>query len=284
MRAFRTLLLTFLVGALALGTACAREERTYELRGQVVAIDAGRAQITVKHKDIRGFMPGMTMPFHVEDASLLKERQPGELITATLVVAENHAFLRDIRRTGIAPLAEPSPPAAVDVVPAGAPVPDAVFIDERGAARRLADWRGQAVAVTFIYTRCPLPDFCPRMDRYFKEAQQAIAADAALRGRTRLVSVSFDPDYDTPAVLLAHAHRVGADPAHWTFLTAPRGELERFASRFGVSIVRAEKADAEIVHNLRTAVIDSQGRLVSILSGNEWTPTELLALLRDGLR
>lgn len=284
MHVFRSAALTVLYAA-SLVAGCSRPERTYELRGQVIAIDEGRAQMTIKHEDIRGFMPGMTMPFTVEDPRALRERQPGELITATLVVAENHAYLRDVRRTGAAPLTEEAPAAAPpDVLQPGAAAPDAPFTDERGSARRLADWHGQAVAVTFIYTRCPLPDFCPLMDRHFRQVQEAVAADATLRGRVHLLSVSFDPDTDTPPVLRAHARRAGADAAHWTFLTASRADLDRFASRFGVSIIRPETADAEIVHNLRTAVIDTQGRLVTIYSGNDWTPPELLAQLRNGLR
>jgi protein SCO1/2 len=270
------------------------KSRTYELHGQVLAVNTTTAELTVKHEDIRGFMPGMTMPFPVRDERLLQGREPGELITATLVVEEDGAYLSAIRRTGMAPLEEPPrPPAAVDVVTAGEHVADTTFRDQSGRARRLSDWRGQSIAVTFTYTRCPLPNFCPLMDRHFQDVQHEIAQDATLRGRVHLLSVSFDPAYDTPTVLAAHAARVSADSAHWTFLTALPGEreqLDRFASGFGVSIIRdppsrersgeASRADAEIVHNLRTAVIDSQGRLVTILSGNEWTPSELLAHLR----
>jgi protein SCO1/2 len=250
----------------------------------VLAVDRAAGVVTVRHEDIRGFMPGMTMPFAVRDRRLLDGRERGELITATLVVAENVAYLSAIRRTGLAAVPESDPPAPVDVVATGERVPDASFVDQNGRARRLADWRGQAIAVTFVYTRCPLPDFCPLMDRHFHRVQREIAQDASLRGRVHLISVSFDPTYDTPEVLAAHAARLSADPAHWSFLTAlPAGreELDRFASRFGVSIIRqTDKSDAEIVHNLRTAVIDSRGELVAILSGTDWTPSDLLAQLR----
>ena len=257
--------------------------RKYELRGQVVAVHATRGELVIKHEDIRGFMPGMTMAFRVRDERQLQGREPGELITATLVVEGSGGYLSEIQRTGTAPLAEAPPPAPVDVMAAGEQVPDAAFIDQTGRARRFSDWRGQAVAVTFVYTRCPLPDFCPLLDRQFQNVQREIAADPSLRGRVHLVSVSFDPAFDTPKVLAVHAQRVLADPAHWAYLTVLAGEreqLDRFASKFGVSIVRDGKPDAEILHNLRTAVIDSRGRLVTILSGNEWTPSELLAQLR----
>jgi protein SCO1/2 len=258
--------------------SCARSRR-YELRGQILAVDTTKRELTIKHEDIPGFMPGMTMPFAVRDERLLQGREPGELITATLVVENTTAYLSAIRRTGFAPFADLPTSAPAEVLAAGDPIPDATFIDQSGRTRRLSDWRGRVIAVTFIYTRCPLPNFCPLMDRHFREVQREIVQDAALRERVRLLSVSFDPEYDTPKILAAHAARVSADPAYWTMLTGEREAVDRLASKFGVSIVR-EGDSAEIVHNLRTAVIDSQGRVVTMLSGNEWQPSELLGHLR----
>ena len=283
----RVLLTLALVAGLSL-TACSRS-RQYELRGQIIAIDRASAKITIKHEDIRGFMPAMTMSFDVRDRGLIEGRQPGELVTATLVVEDRGAYLSTIQRTGTAPLADVPPPAPVHVVRSGDQVPDAEFTDQAGRARRFSDWRGQVVVVTFVYTRCPIPNFCPLMDRNFLEVQRVVAKDPTLRGRVHLISVSFDPAYDTPAVLAAHAARVSADPAHWSLLTGAREELERFTSFFGVSVVsppsreRSGGAGAEIVHNLRTAVVDAKGRVVTILSGNEWTPAELLGHMRGAL-
>lgn len=274
-----------LILALTLFVAClsCARDREYELRGQVVAVNAERREITVKHEDIRGFMPAMTMPFTIRDERLLRGREPGETIRATLVVGDRDAHLTRIERTGFAPLADPVPPGTVTILMPGDAVPDAVLVDQDGRTRRLADWRGQALAVTFVYTRCPLPNFCPLMDRHFGEVQRAIAGDESLRGRAHLLSVSFDPGHDTPQVLRTHAAKVSADPAHWTFVTARAEELEPFARRFGVTIVREGSTAAEIVHNLRTAVIDPAGRIVTILSGNEWTPPQLVAHLRKAI-
>jgi protein SCO1/2 len=269
-------------------TACSRS-REYELRGQIVAIDRSSAKVTIKHEDIRGFMPAMTMAFDVRDPGLIEGHQPGELITATLVVEERGAYLSTIRRTGMAALPEMPPAAPVDVVRTGDQAPDAAFTDQTGRARRFSDWHGQVVAVTFVYTRCPLPNFCPLMDKHFLAVQRVLATDSALRGRAHLVSVSVDPSYDTPKVLAAHAERVSADPAHWTLLTGDPEQLDRFTSRFGVSVVSPPSreptgaAGAEIVHNLRTAVVDAKGRIVTVLSGNEWTPAELLGHMRTAL-
>jgi protein SCO1 len=264
--------------------ACAPDRpREYELRGVVVAVDPAHQEITIKHDDIPRFMPGMTMPFKVRDARLLDGRIPGDLVRATLVVEESDAHLRTLERTGSAPVPDAPPRATVDPLDAGALVPDTIFIDERGDARHLSDWRGQALAVTFIYTRCPLPNFCPLMDQHFKAVQAAVLQDETLRGRVRLLSVSFDPTYDRPAVLASRARQLAADPGVWTFLTGEREAIDRFASRFGVSIVREGANPTDVIHNLGTAVIDPEGRVSVIRRGNEWTPQELVADLRKAV-
>lgn len=277
---------TFCFCALALSAGlpgCRAPAREYELRGVVVSVDATQDEITIKHEDIPRFMPGMTMPFKVRNRRLLEGRVPGDLVRATLVVQDSDAHLRTLERVGSAPV--PANPAAPlrEVLNPGDPVPDGTFTDDAGAPRKLTDWRGQALAVTFIYTRCPLPNFCPLMDQHFKRVQESVAREADLRGRVHLLSVSFDPDYDRPPVLAARARQLEADGTIWTFLTGDRNEIERFSARFGISLVRNEASPQEIVHNLRTAVIDPGGRLVTIVSGNEWTPQELLASLRKAL-
>jgi protein SCO1/2 len=276
-RTTAALIVCFTFAALS---ACSNEKR-YTLTGQVISVDTQQQVLTVKHDDIEGFMPGMTMPFKVEDAAQVSSVRPGDLITASLVVDESVGYLADIRKTGEAPLPEklPRTPAA-PAISVGDEVPAAAFIDQDGRERRLADWRGQTVAVTFIYTRCPLPNFCPLMDRHFAAAQKLLQADPALADRVQLVSVSFDPDYDTPEVLKKHATRVGADPTGWSYVTGTREGIDKFAAAFGVTIIREDGTIEEIVHNLRTAVIAPDGRLTRVFSGSEWTPDELLAAIR----
>ena len=270
---------TVLVAVCTTLAGCSRAER-YELRGQILAIDRARQEVTVKHEDVRGLMPGMTMPFKVDDPKRLEGLTVGDLIAATLVVKDSTGYLSAIERTGHAQVTEPAPPPRVDLLEPGQEVPDATLIDETGAPRTLADWRGRVLAVTFIYTRCPYPDFCPKMDRQFKSAQAVILGDAQLRSRAALLSVSFDPDFDTPPVLAAHAKQVGADSAVWHFATGDRGAIESLASRFGVSVMREGTAAEGITHNLRTAVIGSDGRLSAMLTGNEWTSAELIDAMR----
>ena len=279
---FRTYILTCPVTILlALCTVACSRSREYELRGQVLAVNAARQEITVKHEDIRGFMPAMTMPFRVENAREIEGRRPGELVRATLVVETNDAYLKNVERTGEAPLTSAylSPSSAVLLAP-GEAVAELAFIDQRGQSHRLSEFRGRILAVTFIYTRCPIPDFCPLMDRHFASVQQTLAADDGLRIKVHLLSVSFDPEFDSPPVLAKHAARAGADPSTWSFVTGDREDVDTFAAQFGVSVMRGDASAQEILHNLRTAIIDERGRLVRVFTGNDWQPSQLVAELR----
>ncbi len=226
-------------------------------------------------------MPGMTMPFKVKDPAQVAAAKPGDLITATLIVDEQTGYLDDVKKTGEAALPADIPrPAAGPLIDPGAEVPDATFVDQDGRERSLSDWRGKTTVVTFIYTRCPVPDFCPLMDRNFAAVQAALKGDPALAERVHLVSVSFDPDHDTPDVLRGHAKRLGADPAVWTWLTGTRETLDGFTKAFGISLMRSDGPAGEIVHNLRTVVVDRQGRVAKVFNGTAWQPEELLAALR----
>jgi protein SCO1/2 len=247
----------------------------------VLSVNAQRQELTVKHDDIRGFMPSMTMPFKVRDRNSFAEWKPGDLITATLVVEETTGYLENVRKTGEAPLPPVSPETlAARMIEPGDEVPDAAFIDQDGRSRRFSEWRGKTVAVTFVYTRCPLPDFCPQMDRNFLAVQKALQQDQALGERAHLLSVSFDPDYDTPDVLRAHATRLGVDPRYWSYVTGPRDSVDPFAAAFGVSIMRDDKPLQEILHNLRTPVITPGGQLSEVLGGNDWNAQQLIDAIR----
>ena len=269
------------LGLLAACRESAPPTRTYPLTGQVLGVSAERRQVTVRHDDIEGFMPGMIMSFPVADAALLEGREPGEIISATLEVTDSTGRLIAITRTGFSELpAEPNLLAAGPMLDVGEEVPDTAFVDQSDRRRMLSEWHDRLTLLTFIYTRCPLLNFCPLMDRHFLRIQDTVQSEAALRDRVRLLTVSFDPDYDTPAVLAAHAARLGADPEIWTFLTADRATVDRFAGRLGVGLMRPADGD-EITHNLRTFLIGRDGRIARIYSGNEWTPAQAIADLRD---
>ena len=263
-------------------TACSQtpEPRRYEVRGQILGVDRERQEVLVDHEDIEGFMPAMVMPYKVQDAGLLEGKEPGDLVTATLVVEEVGAYLSTLTTTGRAPI-ETSAAAPVitdaDLLTDGDVVPDYPLVDQGRTLRPIGSLQGHRVALTFIYTRCPLADFCPLMDKQFAAVQQEIQRSPELAD-VRLVSVTLDPEFDTPAVLDAHAKALGADPGVWHFLTGDSDDVLAFAKRFGV--IAEPGAPGTVVHNLRTAVIDPQGRLVTAYSGNMWSPAELVADLK----
>ena len=262
--------------------ACGRrapEPRQFELKGQILSVSPERQEVLVNHEDIPGFMAAMTMPYKVKDPALLEGKAPGDLFTATLVVEEVDAYLTTLTRTGNAPITTPADApliTATDLLKDGERVPDNVLVDQDKTPRLMVSLRDHRVALTFMYTRCPLPDFCPRMDRNFAEVQQIVSETPELAD-VRLVSVTLDPEFDTPAVLKKHAEALKADPARWHFVTGQKDEVLAFAKRFGVVAKPPSEAGGMLVHNLRTAVIDPQGRLVKTYSGTSWTPAELVA-------
>jgi protein SCO1 len=258
--------------------------RTYQLTGQILVVRASTNEVLVKHEDIPGFMPAMTMPYAVNDPALLKDRAAGDLIKATLVVGTERPYLSAITKTGSAPLpddARTTIPAAAGVqfLQVGDVVPDTYLLDQDGTPISLKSFGDSALAVSFIYTRCPLPQFCPLIDRRFGEVQSLVAADPLLKGKVKLLSISFDPQFDRAAVLRAHAKKVGADPDVWRFATGEEAVVDRLAAAFGVNVIREK--DGSITHNLRTAVIDPSGHVVSIVGENAWTSDELVQALKN---
>ena len=280
---------TLWVGLVALGISCGRssDQRQYALHGQVLSIAANRQQATIKHDEIKGFMAAMSMPYTVHDPKELEGLAPGDLIDAKLILLSNDAYLTGVTRVGQAPLEQPlaerAAPAAssgFELLKPGEEVPDAAFLDQDGKKRSFRSFKGSIVVITFIYTRCPFPTFCPLMDRHFAAIQAKLKDDQALARRVRLVSVSFDPLTDTPPVLKQHARTLGADPKRWTFLTGDRDDIDRFDSRFGIGVARSLNDQRDITHNLRTAIVDAEGKLVKVYIGNEWTPDQVLADLK----
>ncbi len=160
--------------------------------------------------------------------------------------------------------------------------PAAALVDQDARPVALADLRGRAVAVTFIFTRCPLPDFCPRLSDTFAQAESLLRTEPEVARRVALLSVSFDPAHDTPAVLSAYARRYRKDrPAGaWRLLTGPDAEVRKVAEFFGLQY---QEDRGEFVHNLRTGVLDAEGRLWRLRSGSDFTAAEIVADLKAAL-
>jgi protein SCO1/2 len=279
MRFNKTLGLLLILGA----AACGSSDREYTLQGQILSIEPGHMQANIKHEEIKGFMAAMTMPYKVRDAKEFANLKPGDLINSTLVVVSNDAYLKNVKKVGEAPLASEAPaPAAssgFELLRPGEAVPDVPMLDQDGRKTSISALKGQTVVLTFIYTQCPLPTFCPLMDRHFVAIQDRLKGDPTL-SEVHLATVSFDPVIDTPPVLKKHAQQLGADLTRWTFFTGDRDDIDKFASRFGVTIARDTSDPKNITHNLRTVIIDADGKLKKTYTGNEWSPDQILADLK----
>jgi protein SCO1/2 len=283
----RRVFLAVVFGVLLAACAPRSPERTFTVEGQVVTITPDRNEATVKHGEIKGLMPAMTMPYRIKEKAELDAVKPGDIINATLVIVENDAYLTKVKRIGEAPLEQAPPETTVatsassgfELLKPGETVPDSEFVDQDGRKRKFSAFRGSTVILTFIYTKCPIPTYCPMMDRNFITLQEHFQDDPALKN-VHLVTVSFDPITDTPAVLKKHARELKADLKRWTFLTGDRDEIDRFASRFGLSVARAPDDPRDITHNLRTAIVSPEGKLKKVYTGNEWTPKDILEDLK----
>ncbi|MGA3264020.1 MAG: SCO family protein [Terracidiphilus sp.] len=254
----------------------------YKLRGKVVSTDAARGEVTLDHEAIPGFMEAMTMPYKLKDASILGELHPGDMITADVLVWQDPNA--DMLLDHIVVVAQARPdyrPAVSYHVPApGDAVPDFKLRNQDGRLIHFGQFRGQALLVTFIYTRCPSPEFCPRVTRNFAAVEKALAADAALDAKTHLICVSFDPEHDTPERLRAYgAAYIGSDAksafADWDFAAPEKPVLLEMAKFFDLGFTN--EADGTITHSLSTTLIGPDGKVAHFYPGNEWTAEQILA-------
>ncbi len=259
-----------------------KESRRFELSGKVVSVDRPNRQVTIAHREIPGYMAPMTMPFLVKDAWALSILAPGQTVAGTLVVDGEQSWLEQITVTeqSSGAAANGEAPGSKEPEP-GAEVPDLSFTDQDGRSIHIAQYRGRALLMTFIYTRCPLPDYCPRMSRNFSEIQTALVKAPRMREKVQLLSISFDPEFDTPQVLrqygAAYAGRASQDPfRYWTFASGSAEEIKKAALFFGLSYWRES---GQIVHSLRTALVGADGKLVRLYRGNDWTPGEVISEL-----
>ena len=256
--------------------------KTYKLRGKVVSTDPATGEVTLDHEAIPGFMDAMTMPYKLKDPNILSELHPGDVITADLFVPQSSAgdtFLDHIVVVGQA-RPDYKPKVSYHVPAPGDAVPDFGLRNQDGRPIHLHQFRGQDLLITFIYTRCPLPDFCPRVTHQFADINRQLASNPGLYNKTHLLCVSFDPDNDTPARLRAYgASYLGSDAkdafAHWDFAVPEKPLLEKMAQYFDVGITPA--ADGSITHTLSTTLIGPDGKVVKFYPGNDWTVTEVLA-------
>ena len=256
--------------------------KKFQIRGIVVSSDAKTGAVTVDTDAIPGYMGAMTMPYTLAQPNIASELHPGDTITATLTATNDADVLDEIV---VIAQAKPDYKPAVsynDLEP-GEPVPDFVFRNQDGHAVHLAEWQGKVVLLTFIYTRCPLPNFCVRMSRNFAEIDKALQKDPRLFAKTHLLSVSFDPKYDTPQVLRSYGGAYTGNYtketfAHWDFAAPTEKELPKVLEFFDVGAT--PEKDGTITHSLSTVVIGPDGKIFKWYPGNDWTPQQVLGDVR----
>ena len=259
--------------------------KVYHLRGKVISTDAAKGEVTLAHEAIPGFMEAMTMPYKLKDASILGELHPGDVLTADLLVSQDPDADVLLDHIVVVAQAKPDYPPAVSYhVPApGDLVPDSKLRNQDGRPIHLGQFRGKALLLTFIYTRCPSPEFCPRVTRNFAAIEKQLAASPALYARTHLLSVSFDPEHDTPERLRSYgAPYIGSTArnafAHWEFAVPQKPVLAAMARFFDLGM--SQNTDSTITHTLSTTLIGPDGKVVRFYPGNEWTADQILADLR----
>jgi protein SCO1 len=260
---------------------CQSSEKHYALRGRVISKDASAQQLTVDNEDIPGFMPAMTMPYPVKDPQGLDAVQPGDQISADVEVKDGywlqHLAITDQSGRGKLPTETASQELAL-----GATVPDVPMIDQDGKTLHLRQFKGKAVLLTFIYTRCPLPNFCPLISSEFAEIHKQLKKDPGDLKRTHLISISLDPAYDTAPVLrkygLAYLQDDASGFKHWDFVSTTPQDLQKLAAAFGLEY---SEQDNQIAHSMETVLLAANGTVAKSWPGNEWKPGEVLAAVKQ---
>ena len=290
MRKFLASILFVLVAACGCHSGYKRQQqgstspafKTYKLRGKVVSTNAATGEVTLNHEAVPGFMDAMTMSYKLKDPGILNELHPGDVLTADVLVSQNPDA--DVLLDHIVVIAQAKPdyrPAVFYHVPApGDPVPDFKLRNQDKRMIHLGQFQGKTLLITFIYTGCPSPNFCPLVTRHFAEINSQLAANPALYAGTHLLCVSFDPDHDTPDRLRAYgATYIGSDSKdafrHWDFAVPTAGELPEMAKFFDLGITHG--AEDTITHTLSTTLIGPQGKVVQFYPGNEWTSGQILS-------
>jgi protein SCO1 len=253
----------------------------FDLHGKIVAVNSAEGFADVAGDAIPGYMAAMTMPYPIPDAHVLSTLAIGDEITAELIVDNQGPHLTNVvivKKSGQPP--PPPSPTAFHMPKPGEAVPDFVLTDQNGKRLHLKSFRGHFLFITFVYTRCPFPNYCPRISHNFAEIYAEAAKTPALASNLRLLSVSFDPEHDTPAVLRSYAtsfHDVTGTTrpfARWDFASTPKKELPAIAKFFGLYF---SDNGGQIVHSLSTSLISPEGKIVRWFHDNDWQPADLVA-------
>ena len=254
----------------------------FSVKGVIRELKPDGRTVVIKHEEIPNYMPAMTMPLEVKDTNELAGVRPGDEVAFRMLVTGKEGWIDQIRKLGSTDAAEPPPRETfrrvriVEPLEVGDTLPDYPFTNELGQAIHLAQFKGQALGLTFIYTRCPLPNFCPRMSSHFADACKKLSTLSDGPKNWHLLSISFDPEFDTPGVLKNYAKRYERDTNHWSFATGALIDIDAITEQFGLMFPREGKGFT-FNHNLRTVVADAQGRVRKVFIGNDWKVDDLVA-------
>lgn len=268
--------------------------QSYQAFGVVKELEADGKTVRIKHEEIPGYMLAMTMSFEVRDTNELRGIDVGDVVAFRLWVTEDDGWIDQVKKvaaTTNSPVAVSTPAAAasaspvlppgirivrdVDPLAVGDILPEYHFTNQFGKAISLGEFRGRALAITFVFTRCPFPLFCPRMMNRFEETQRKLTANANAPTNWHLLSLTIDPEFDTPDILRAYGERHACNPAQWTIGTGSPMDITALGDQFGL-VVQRDAPGALPNHNLRTVIVDKAGRIRKILANNEWTSDELV--------
>ncbi len=290
-------------------TSVSTNVQPFQVKGLITKLFSDNKSVEIRHEEVTNYMPAMTMPFDVKDPKELTGLKVNDSVTFRLLVTGTDAWIDQIKKVEGKSLTEL--PATngfrfvrdVEPLQVGDLLPEYHFTNQLGQAVATSQFKSQAVAITFIFTRCPLPNFCPRMSSNFQEVQtrllspgsagvspaistnpapSTINAQPSTITNWHLLTITFDPDFDKPVVLKSYAERFHADPAHWSFLTGDPADIRAISDQFGQTFWKDETG--AINHNLRTAVVNASGRIKKIFTGNNWTPDELASALLDAAK
>jgi protein SCO1/2 len=261
-------------------------QKTFNIRGKILATNG--TQVSLDGEDVPGFMEAMTMDYKLVDPSVASELHPGDRITARILADRtSDGSYTNVRLDNIVVIAQARPdykPAVQYHVPsAGDAVPDFALLNQSDRTIHLSQFKGKVVLLTFIYTRCQLADFCPRMSRNFADIDKALAADPALYNQTHLLSVSFDPAYDTPKVLRSYGGAYTGNYTnekflHWDFAAPTEKELPAVTQFFNVGVTPGD--NKSLTHSLSTVLIGKDGKIIAWYPTSDWDPKEVLAQIK----
>ncbi len=282
------LFVSLLLSLVLINFGCSRRaanEKRYPIKGKIVEVNKTDSTVTIEHGDIPGYMSAMTMEFKLKKRADLETLKPGDQITGNVVVDDTSTWVEIITSVEGGGVLTPT-----SVVP-GEPKPgddilDFGLVNQDGQRIHLAQYKGKALALTFVYTRCPQPDQCTLMSNNFAAIDSELQKQPDAYARTHLLTISFDPDYDTPKVMrsygASHTERFSDETfQHWEFATGTKDEVKGVAQFFGLRYyLDPESGNEQVIHSLRTAVIGPDGKLFKLYRGNEWKPAEIVADLK----